>query len=272
MMPGLKILGKIELPERPIRPEEYRHLLEEKLEKSSRETNERYGLDLLAEDGSLKIADHPEADADRQFVADQEKRWADEHHQTVEDWQRNREKNPALITEMAVTLALTELLQKRFIVAHASSYDDYYSGIDNVLIDRETGAVVCGFDEVLGFNGDDGGEKKDKKIKGALAHGGSTLKYGATIIDGKLERRELNHIPTFYLSLSKEELNSLLKDIKAGGAPTENMRQIGMKLVTSLEGQYQTTGEVVRDAALRHNLEQFAGSLQVMKEQLANKN
>jgi hypothetical protein len=186
----------------------------------------------------------------------------------VEEWRQTKDKNPATITEMAVTTTLHRLLGNRFIVARASAYDDYKHGIDNVLIDKETGAVVCGFDEVLGFEGDDGGNVKSKKTQEVLSDGGSSLKYGATISDGEIIRKELNSIPTFYLSLSKEELSTLLKDIKSSSEPTENEKALVIKMIASLENQYEDAQKIANGLKLIKNLDKFAESLSVIQEQI----
>ncbi|MFA6369928.1 MAG: hypothetical protein WCX09_03050, partial [Patescibacteria group bacterium] len=101
-MEGLKILGKIELPEKKIRPEEYRYFLEEKLATRSREINEDWNLDFLDENGTIKIPDDESNAADRQFVFTREQEWAAYQHKTVAEWQAARAKNPSLIAEMAV--------------------------------------------------------------------------------------------------------------------------------------------------------------------------
>jgi len=270
-MQEFKIIGHIELPEKKLRPEEYRELLENKLAEISSEVNEQFAYKFLDKSGNILMAEHPDLVADQNFVANLESDWASAQYKTVSEWQQAKDRNPATITEMAVTLVFHRLLKDRFIVARASTFDDYKYGVDNVLLDKETGAVVCGFDEVLGFTGDDGGEKKNEKIKKTLAHGGTSLKYGATIIDGQIKRQELKNIPTFYLSLSKEELSSLLKDLKAGNEPTENEKNLILKMLSSLDKQYSEAKTIAVNETLQENLDKFAESLEVIKQQI-NKN
>lgn len=269
-MQEFKILGHIDLPEKKIRPEEYRNFLETKMKEVGDGVNEKITHQLLDESGSIFMSGE-DANKDLQFVNNLESNWAREQHKTIEDWCLAKEKNPATITEMAVTLSLHRLLENRFIVARASSYDDYVNHVDNVLIDKETGAVVCGFDEVLGHDGDDGGEKKREKINKILNHGGASLKYGATITNGEIERKELKNIPTFFLSLSKVELDNLLKDLKLSSSPTNNERQLAFKMLASLESQYENIADRDYHPGLKANLLAFSDSLNIIKEEL-NKN
>ena len=270
-MQEFKIIGKIELPEKKIKPEEYREFLEHKLADNSREVNEEFDQNFLDEKGAILMSEGDDLESDQKFVADLESNWASEQHKTVELWQQSKDKNPATITEMAVTASLHRLLSERFIVARASTYDDYRYGIDNVLIDKETGAVVCGLDEVLGHEGDDGASKKEEKIKKILAKGGASLKYGATLKDGKLERQSLKNIPTFYLSLSKEELDNLLKDLKNNNEATDRERALAAKIILSLEQQAERNRVEVKNNVLADNFESFKASLGIIKKQI-NKN
>lgn len=234
-MQEFKIIGHIDLPERKVRPEEYRNFLEEQMHNIQSGVNEEFDCRLLDEENKISIEGGLDTEKDQKFISDLETNWATQERKTVEEWRKSKDRNPSTIAELAITLVLHKLLGDRFIVARASTFDDYKHHVDNVLIDKETGAVVCGFDEVLGFAGDDGGEKKDKKIKENLSRGGTSLKYGATIVDGKVERKSLENIPTFFLSLSKEDLNSLLVDLKSNKLPTEAEKKIVLKMIASLE-------------------------------------
>lgn len=270
-MSELKILGYINLPEKKIRPEEYRNFLENKMSDIGREVNEEFDYELLAADASILMTGHPDSDKDLKFVDDLENNWAREQYKSVAQWREAKEKNPSTITEMTVTLLLHHLLGKRFIVARAAAYDDYKNHVDNVIIDKETGAVVCGFDEVLGHEGDDGGEKKKDKINKILDHGGASLKYGATIEDGKIKTKELRNIPTFFLSLSKEELNALLVDLKNSNEISAKEKEVALKMVNSLDDQYLDLANKNYHPELKANLLAFSDSLVALKEEL-NKN
>lgn len=257
----LNILGKIDLPEVIRRPEEYKDLLGTKMRDIKDNVNSGLNVDFLDEGARIKMNENPDLESDKKFINEREQEWSSELHKSVEQWRRDRDRNPASITEMAVTLLLHKWLGDRFIVARASVYDDYRYGVDNVLIDKVTGAAVCGFDEVLGYNGDDGGEHKDKKIKDTILNGGSSLKYGAMVVDHELKRQDLRSMPTFYLSLSKTELNGLLSGFKRSNEKNDIEKNIMIKLVASLDNQYKDAKAIATSYFLKKNLENFAGSL-----------
>lgn len=267
-MQEFKIIGHIDLPERKVRPEEYINFLETQMRDMQSSVNEEFKCHLLDEENKISIEGGPDTETDQKFISDIETNWATLERKTVEEWRKSKDRNPSTIAELAITLVLHKLLGNRFIVARASTFDDYKHHVDNVLIDKETGAVVCGFDEVLGFTGDDGGEKKDKKIKENLSRGGTSLKYGATIVDGKVERKSLENIPTFFLSLSKEELNTLLADLKSNKLPTETEKKIVLKMIASLENQYDEAKKIAVNNNLNKNLDKFAASLEIIKNQI----
>lgn len=92
-----------------------------------------------------------------------------------------------------------------FVIARSSTYDDWSSGADTILLDRETGALVCAFDEV----GDTTGEAYEKKQrlirKRNLEGGGVHLKYGLSMA-AKGDKRNVtpaavNNVPIFYIAL-----------------------------------------------------------------------
>ena len=168
---------------------------------------------------------------------------------------------------MAVTVLLDKAIGSRFVVVRASNYDDYRNGVDNVIVDKETGAVICGFDEVIGHEGDDGAEKKSDKIKKIMARGGASLKYGLGFNqENELGVKSLNNLPAFYLSLSKQELQSLLVSLdKDKDDLSESEQSIMNKFVDSLENQREDLLPESVNSALQDNLNRFQESLMEMK-------
>lgn len=139
-----------------------------------------------------------EVEADIAFVKRKEKDWREE----------GVEKSKPPIGEefeLLKTAIFNKYLGKKFIVVRSSLYDDYKNGVDNVMIDKASGNVVCAFDEV----GDESFFKKMKEGRIAsknFEEGGASIKYGIVLRDGRLTAERLENLPIFCLSLSAEAI------------------------------------------------------------------
>lgn len=240
--PGIKVVGHIDLNQfekfkKEPSFEKYLAFLKDKaLPDLAHETNLEF-TNFLAVDGRINL-EGKDSTSDRKLVDAQEEGYSKSAGKNIHEWKRNNEKNAATLTEMALTVVLYKYLKEYFIVARASDYDDYNNGVDQVLIYKPTGELVCGFDEVIGNSGDDGGLKKASKLEKIMARGGAQIKYGAKMQDGKLVRAEVRNVPAFYMSLSKVELGDLLESLQVYGDKTSAVEdRIFAKLLNSLEAQ-----------------------------------
>lgn len=270
-LPGVEPGGKIDLntfnnfegKSKFPRPETYLPRLQSELGALSERLTSAYG-DFFTADGQMKMTG-VEADVDTELMAENVRGWSADEGKTPEQWLASREKNPSNITEVATTLLFDKILGADFIIVRASTYDDYQNGADQLIIDKQTGAVICGLDDVIGNVGDDGGAKKAKKIKQKMDNGGAKIKYGATFEDGQLVRKKLSNIPLFYFSLSKTELDNLLKSLtgdQAGADSGQVEKDIYAKLVDSLNQQSALyAADKSLNPLLQANLERFAPSL-----------
>lgn len=159
--------------------------------------------------GRNQAFDHPDRAADERLIAAQEEQWAKEAGKSVEAWRLAKERDASSLTEMGLTICLQRLLPERFIVVRSSAYDDYNNGVDQLIIDQETGMVVCGIDEVIEMAGNKGPSKKESKVKNKMLKGGAKVKYGARVINGELVLGSIGRVPAFYISLSKTDLVKL---------------------------------------------------------------
>ncbi|MFA4999759.1 MAG: hypothetical protein WC545_00125 [Patescibacteria group bacterium] len=266
--PGDKIdLSRFKKSERNFRPEAFLNKLKEQLAGLAEEVNQEFS-GLLDTNGQMTMFGQS-ASGDSDLVGQQEAAFAAGAGKNLADWRRSKESNPASLTEMALTLILDKFLKDDFIVARASAYDDYNNGVDQVIIDKKTGAVVCGFDEVITHMSDGASPKKEKKIEEKMLNGGARLKYGATIKEGRLERCSLKNIPAFYLALTKEDLNNALEALAAGEAAGQAENKIFNSLIASLDKQFEIFA--VRPdlpAELKANLDKFKDSLEKIKDSL----
>ena len=234
--PGAKInLDKFKKAERP---ETFVDYLKSRLASRSEKINETYGRNFLDSEGRI-IAEGEDTEEDTALVSKLESDWASEKGLSLENWREAKEKASGTVAEFALTLMLDRILEKRFIVARASEYDDYCNGIDNVIIDKESGAVICGFDEVVDdMQGYYSEAKKKDKIKKISDSGGAEIRYGATFIDGELKPASFENIPTFYLSLSSSELSRLAEELKKENPGISDLEtKIYNRLLNSLKEQ-----------------------------------
>lgn len=239
-LPGIEPGKKIDLEkfQKPASPESYAPVLKERLAAMARSINEKYKQDFLGADGRIVVRGK-EADKDNEWALGMEVKWAKEKGLDLQAWREDKEKGSGTIAEMTMTVILNKLLNKDFIVARASDYDDYKNGVDHVLVDKNTGFVVCGFDEVVDdMQGYYSVVNKKEKMKNIAAKGGSEIKYGATIEKEQLVRSSFKNVPTFYVALSTPELGRLLEGIKNN--PEEislEEDKIFNKLILSLQEQ-----------------------------------
>ncbi len=166
---------------------------------------------------------------------------------------------------MAVTGLLHKVLGADYLVARASDHDDQINGVDNVLLNKKTGEVICAFDEVHESDSGERVEKKMKKVKEKAVKGGAHVRYGMKMEQGKLKRAEMYNVPLFYLGLDKDEFAGLLSgmNFNPDSAVTEAEYAAFGKLVASLKEQKQMLEKIPNvHFAVRKKLETFARLLE----------
>lgn len=128
-------------------------------------------------------------------------------------YHENKEKENGIILEKVMTILLDRYLGDKYLVLRTATYDDYANGIDNLIINKTTGETICAFDGLNEEFDNKRRDKKLKKVKNQTRKGGGKIKYGLSIKDGILEKKELKNLPIFYLSLTKSELNLLINNL-----------------------------------------------------------
>jgi len=116
--------------------------------------------------------------------------------------------------EMLKTAIFHKHLKQDFIVARSTLRDDFDNGVDNIIMEKSTGNVVCAFDEVADVSGSFYQEKIKKVLDKNIHHDGASLKYGLGL-DPKTKKvipEGLAHIPIFYLALPEGHVNQMVKN------------------------------------------------------------
>lgn len=264
-LPNLEPGSKIDLgpkKEKPIfSPEEMLSDLKSILKEKVNEYNRVSERNWLNDDASIKLFDHEDRANDLHLISAQEDQWAQEEGKDKGRWLKDRQINYANLTEMALTAMLQKILPSRFMVVRASAYDDYNHGVDQLILDKESGDVVCGIDEVIDRDYYSGPNKKEEKIKRQMAKGGFQVKYGAKFKNSKLFLQNLKNIPAFYLSLSKSELQVLFQALKSDDFESNDYKNLFLRLKNSLLAQQRQYDQLDLKPNLRQNLIKFGDFL-----------
>lgn len=170
--------------------------------------------------------------------------------------------------EKAVTGVFYKVLGSEYVVVRSSTFDDYFNGLDNVIVNKKTGDVVCAFDEVHGERGQERHDQKLEKVKKIARKGGAALKYGLSFEAGRPVRKSLANIPVFYLALSNQELRGLLDQMSYGVDDRPNPAELETfdKLIGLMEEQAGILSRENLPPGVRANLEKFRQGALRMKQ------
>lgn len=117
--------------------------------------------------------------------------------------------------EVLKTFIFNKFAGDKLAVVRASRYDDIMGGVDNIMINKNTGKTICAFDEVGDVKGDKYQEKKSKILE-KNKRGGAILKYGLKLNkeEAELKRSPREKLPIFFLALPSEVINESIKNLK----------------------------------------------------------
>jgi hypothetical protein len=269
---SLEILGKISLDnleKKPRRknPEFYAVKIENEMKELAAAVNEKFG-DVLDPDGRIKTTDQ----YDKKIIKIKEEVWARERGLNLEDFKEKQEKSNGSLAEKAITLSLAKVLGNKFLSVRSSVWDDYENGVDSLLVDTETGNLICGFDEVIEGYGQNGQDKKEEKIMQKFAKGGAYTKYGLELSSGEnsdLKIATRRNLPTFFVAVNKEELNDLLENVSSEGISTVE-KKVFFDLISSLEMQLDKmkNNDINVNEELKENLEKSEVLINILKEKI----
>ena len=245
---GPKIIGKIDLGDNTKRfskkienREALRTKLDLCLEKMAQNVNNDFP-DFLRADGRINMNNDDyyfsDKEGDLNTIQIMESSFA--AGQAMTDWIKKREESNGMMIEKSITVLLHKMLQDDFIVARTSLLDDYRHGVDNLIIDKKTGAAICGFDEVQSANNQESDRNTDlKKIKileNISKYQGAFIKYGATIKNNDFKRCSLRNVPTFFLTLSEGDVADITTEIDNKDV-SSNEKKVLLNMVLSIESQ-----------------------------------
>ncbi len=285
--------------ERPLKDHErLAKILSEVSKELNREVEEAYGLsDFIETDGSVRMASFGQSEggiyADEEVKHDQEElrelelgfcgasdpkvaafyakvRNCTTPAEIIENWKKEKKKSKSGMFEDAVQIMLHKFFSDRFLVVHSAPYDDYKAGVDNLIINKETGDVIGAFDEVHDSNDGAYTAKKMEKLKKIASRGGASIRYGLTIAEGQLRQARLEKVPVFAISLSAEKFKNLLPAILDGGLSEKSAEEKAFlqALLISWREQSEQIEPLARSEKMKANLERFKAYLGEMGEML----
>ena len=222
-----------------------------------------------------KIHSYAEIAKDKEIVEEHEKEW---HPGLTREELKDRKKYAdGEKFEMLKTALFSKFLGEKFIVARSSEFDDIKRGVDNLILEKATGNLVCAFDEVVDIPEEekkqkekDRYEEKKKKVKSQnIEWGGGKIKYGIGMKDGQVIPKEYTNTPIFYLKVLKEELyKNLDKLIPAFDEKSPEEIELFDNLLMLLTDQYE---ELKKDEEklrpdLKESLKKFGKVLKGIKK------
>jgi len=201
---------------------------------------------------------------DKAEVADMEKTWKEQEKRAsagIIDAKTHDKKNRSgEQMEMFKTALFNKAIGGKFFVLRSSRFDDYKHGIDNIIVEKETGAVVGAFDEVVSRDGE---LDKGSKIRAINGTKGGYLKYGVGLENGKATKQENARIPLFYLALTYKELENAISSFESD---QENLSELEKKLLKKLADSVKEQIEPISKIGMLKNkipdIEKFSAALQ----------
>ncbi|MDD4902213.1 MAG: hypothetical protein PHE24_03675 [Patescibacteria group bacterium] len=208
----------------------------------------------------------------------------------VAAWLEKRGLSMTVLMERSIAAACNKIVGGKFIIVLPAIYDDIVNGVDNMMVNKETGDVICAFDEIREYEGLHRGEagheegtlrkvhsdefaeltrreKKEEKIIRKAERGGAKIRYGFGKEGGKLVKKEITGVPLFYVSLAESETKRLLNGMDyVSDQPSAVELEVFDKLILSFEKQAADIGKASINSDVRRNLANFEKSLAVMKE------
>ena len=240
----------------------------------SNEINESLKLKLLADTGSvsrknygfskeeLKVHDDYIDMKDDKFIRNNYDLPADAEisKEMKMKWEQEQENRISEIMEMVTMIILHKVLKDEFIICRAAKYDDYH-GVDNIIVHKATGAVLCAFDDVREAGANTEKTKLDY-VKEAASKGGQKITYGFTTENGEIVKKTIFGVPKLCLGFSNELLAKAIRVVntKDLNSVSEGEREVYSSIISSLTGQIPMLKELgSQHKTFMHNLETFDG-------------
>ena len=235
-------------PEERIENNQEEEMMEEKLAELSKELAEKTRQEgfPVTEDCRIDMAafngvySAEEIKKDSELVKRYEKEWY--KNVPTEEIKGEKLKRSGEKLELLKGSIFSKFLGDEFVVVRASSYDDINNKVDNVVLEKETGNLVCAFDEVAESSGQRYEKKKEQVLGRNSESRGGSLKYGF-----KLEKDEedqirlvlgkVDFLPIFYMPLPERHIKEGIKQLTPLGEKSIHEEKLFTYFVSILLSQ-----------------------------------
>jgi hypothetical protein len=195
---------------------------------------------------------------DKGFIIAKQKEWNRENTGR-EIKERTGEK-----LEILKTILFHKFLGESYIVVRSSKYDDVANGIDNIIIEKKSGNIVCAFDEVCDIKNKCYKEKKEEIMKKNKT--GCVLKYGIKKDGDKMLLSDVENLPIFFLALDKATLEGGIANLSPSlEEKTEYEKNLFKYFILSIQAQISLLKNQSLPPAVKNKIVIFEKELEKLK-------
>ncbi len=255
--------------------ERFKKELSVALQIMAQRTNREVGTKLLSDDCCVSMKGHnankEDLLKDKEWIRSKETRWIMEKYLLAKEtdvteemrteFKEKRSKSKSELAEMISSYVMSKFLGNDYIIARASTYDDY-RGVDNLIVHKVTGQVICAFDDVHetiydNDERDSSLEEKKRLAKTMAERGGQTIKYGFGIDNGQIVKKQLSHVPKLFLHFTVDDLDTAIDTIDCTNfdTKTEGECVLFKHIIEQLVSQVDELRNHATDAEYLKNLD-----------------
>lgn len=190
-----------------------REILKGIIEKTFKLIRERFPLIPITEDLRINMKPYQSVLSPKKY---------DECVNEVEEFKKrknidegSKEKSPLSsgeALEIFKTFILNKyLMEKGFLILRTAEYDDYFNGVDNIIIDMNSGELIAAIDDVATIGSDRLQQKKDRVININLREGVKITFGFAVSNEGNIElKSDIKGLPIILIAVPENILWNLI--------------------------------------------------------------
>jgi len=149
-----------------------------------------------------------------QEILDQDKKYVEIRQEEFAKESLEKAESGGEDLEVAKTVIFQKKLGKRFVILRSSRYDNIRNKVDNVILDRETGNVICAIDDIESGNSERF-RTKTSEVHAKNQAGGAELKYGfiprRQKENIKFDLGKVRNVPVFFLAVPGHFVKNSIK-------------------------------------------------------------